>query len=99
MSAGVEELLTRVAEVAGRKLTHMVAVRPDVVVGARMDAVCAAATVGAALGGARGRGAARHSLVRRHAAARDRGGMLVGWGALRGRERGAPSRAPAPQRR
>ena len=34
-----------------------------------------------------------------HAAARDRGGMLVGWGALRGRERGAPSRAPAPQRR
>jgi len=28
-----------------------------------------------------------------------RGGMLVGWGALRGRERGAPSRAPAPQRR
>ena len=29
------------------------AVRPGVVVGARMDAVCAAATVGAALDGAR----------------------------------------------
>ena len=87
--------------VAGRKLTHArggSTTRRRGRDGARMDAVCAAATVSAALDGGRACGR-RHSapLVRRRAAARGHGGMLAGWGLedgglyLRGRERGALS--------
>ena len=100
MSAGVEGLLMRVAEVAGRKLTWW---QYDLQTSwsAREWMPFALQRLSVQLWVALADEAQRAIgwLVRRHAAARDRGGMLVGWGALRGRERGAPSRAPAPQRR
>ena len=97
MSAGVEELLMRVAKVAGRKLTWWQYDQTSW--SAREWMPFALQRLSVQLWTALADEAQRAI----GAASRDRegpqGGALAGWGALRGRERGAPSRAPAPQRR